>query len=153
MSDHTDDAVVTTEPEPTPPATATPNRRRTIMIGSVIAGVVVIGGIIAAVVAANADHGPDFAAALETCKITPGTYARVLDGGDGLVLDGQGEDTPGLRLESIACVLTDLGVPGTTINRMDSTRALDGRQSDTLDDFTVEWSYHPDDGLDLLFSK
>ena len=31
-----------------------------------------------------------------------------------------------------------------------STRALDGRQSATWAQFEASWTYHPDDGLDVL---
>jgi hypothetical protein len=28
-----------------------------------------------------------------------------------------------------------------------------GRQSDTFDDINVSWSYHPDNGLDVVVNK
>lgn len=56
-------------------------------------------------------------------------------------------------MTSVSCVFVALDVPGTTLTRMESTRSMDGRQRDEVDGYTVEWTYHPDDGLDVLFSK
>jgi hypothetical protein len=35
---------------------------------------------------------------------------------------------------------------------MESTRALDGMQSATWSSYEVTWTYHPDDGLDLIIT-
>jgi hypothetical protein len=36
---------------------------------------------------------------------------------------------------------------------MEQTRALDGRQSETWEDFSASWTYHPDNGLDVLIRE
>jgi hypothetical protein len=33
---------------------------------------------------------------------------------------------------------------------MDSTSALNGRQEDSWQEFTASWTYHPDNGIDLI---
>lgn len=49
------------------------------------------------------------------------------------------------------CVLEALDAPEYVNEQMGSTRPLDGRQSTSWDGYTAEWTYHPDDGLDVLF--
>jgi hypothetical protein len=69
-----------------------------------------------------------------------------------LVIDMAGEE-PGVgtaTIDDVLCVLGELKSPQSVIARMESTRALDGMQSATWDDFEVTWTYHPDDGLDLI---
>lgn len=140
-----------------PTATPAPKKRmsRAAIIASVAAGV---GGVAAActiiVLAIAANTGPDFeAAVVDDCGLKVGVDARVLDNGDGLLLNGVGEESSGLELASTMCILTALDVPDTTLTRMEQTRSMDGRQRDELDGYAIEWTYHPDDGLDVLLSK
>ena len=35
---------------------------------------------------------------------------------------------------------------------INSTRALDGMQTDSWHDITARWTYHPDDGLDITLA-
>lgn len=125
------------------------------LIALIAGAVVAVGAIITTVVIVNtvSNAGPDFEAAVDECGLNTGGDARVLDNGAGLILNTAGEDSPGLQLSSTLCILSALDVPDTTITRMEQTRSLDGRQSDDLGKYTVEWTYHPDDGLDVLFSK
>lgn len=44
-----------------------------------------------------------------------------------------------------------LGLPDSVTIKMSQTRALDGRQTETYEDITVSWTYHPDHGLDVLY--
>jgi hypothetical protein len=39
------------------------------------------------------------------------------------------------------------------MQRMDKTRALDGMQREVFDTFDVSWSYHPDNGLDIVIHE
>ncbi len=76
---------------------------------------------------------------------------RMLDDGSTLHVDTVGNDDAfGADYADAACLLNELDTRQRMISLMDSTRALDGRQSDTWDDFTATWSYHPDSGMDLL---
>jgi hypothetical protein len=72
-----------------------------------------------------------------------------------LVIDMSGED-PGsgaASLDGFTCVLTHLDTPQSVISKMNSTRALDGMQSATWANFEASWTYHPDDGLDLIITQ
>jgi hypothetical protein len=71
-----------------------------------------------------------------------------------LVVDMAGEDTStGIEtFDGVLCVLDDLDAPQALVARMESTRALDGMQSATWSSYEVTWTYHPDDGLDLIIT-
>ena len=47
---------------------------------------------------------------------------------------------------------TSAPTPTTVIAQMDSTRALDGTRDATWDGMTATWTYHPDDGLDVILT-
>lgn len=44
-----------------------------------------------------------------------------------------------------------LNLPASVTEKMSSTRALDGMQSQNCGDFTVSWTYHPDNGLRVIY--
>lgn len=74
------------------------------------------------------------------------------DGGRSVILDMEGEDwlSGELSYAQVECVLDELDVPDSVLARMLETRALDGRQDASWDGLTATWSYHPDDGLDVI---
>ena len=97
-------------------------------------------------------------------------YASLGDAGRTLKLDGVGgsditgydgvervgdADSPpaGLTMEKLACVLNQLGTPDAVTAQMQATRALDGMQTATWEDVTARWTYHPDDGLDVILTS
>jgi hypothetical protein len=76
------------------------------------------------------------------------------DGGNTLILDMEGEE-PGsgsVTFDDSICVLAFLDVPASVSSRMDSTRALDGMLDAEWDGFEASWTYHPDDGLDVIIT-
>ncbi len=44
-----------------------------------------------------------------------------------------------------------LELPSSISEKMSSTRALDGMQSQNCGSFTVSWTYHPDNGLRVIY--
>ena len=50
-------------------------------------------------------------------------------------------------------ILDELGFESNVIRRMGETRALDGRQTAENSNFAVSWTFHPDDGLQVLFEN
>ena len=84
----------------------------------------------------------------------PEKYAKVTDAGHTLILDGDGEDfNGGLKIEELACALNYMEVPSFVINIMDNTRAIDGIQREEYGNFKISWSYHPDNGLDVVITE
>lgn len=54
--------------------------------------------------------------------------------------------------EAIQEVNDYLDIPDSTEALMKNTRALDGRQEKTHGDVTVSWTYHPDSGLEVIYT-
>ena len=52
---------------------------------------------------------------------------------------------------ALRSMLEELGFSSAVVSRMGNTRALDGTQRAEGDGVNVTWSYHPDDGLSLVF--
>ncbi|MBQ9842455.1 MAG: hypothetical protein IJO42_05030 [Clostridia bacterium] len=52
---------------------------------------------------------------------------------------------------AIFYVNESLGFPSSLIDKMSSTRALDGMQSQSFEEYTVSWTYHPDNGLRVIY--
>jgi len=77
---------------------------------------------------------------------------RIGDAGRSLVLDMQGDDwgSGDLTVDEVMCVLEHLDVPDVTLDRMGATRSLDGRQEDDWNGIEASWTYHPDNGLDVI---
>lgn len=53
--------------------------------------------------------------------------------------------------EAIEAANTELGFSESVYQRMLETRALDGRQTAEASGYTVSWTYHPDDGLEVMY--
>lgn len=128
--------------------------RKGLVVGLIAAGVVlaalVVGGILFASHMFAADK---FDEAQTKCdKQHAGTAVR--DDGDTLLINGKGdEDTTGVTPDALKCLISALDAPTAVQAHMYDTRALDGRQEESWDGFTASWSYHPDNGLDLIIRK
>lgn len=89
-------------------------------------------------------------AALDSCGVDPSDAGViVMDGGASVELDadyGLGDVYPG----DVECVLEELGAPESVYARMGRTRALDGTQTAEWASYTASWTYHPDDGLNVI---
>lgn len=72
-----------------------------------------------------------------------------------LFLDMKGEElgSGDLGITNVYCVLSHLDTPSYVTTAMENTRALDGRQSEEWGRFSASWTYHPDDGLDILIRQ
>lgn len=49
-------------------------------------------------------------------------------------------------------IVEDLDLPDSLVSEMESTNSLMGRLTETYGDIQVSWSYHPKNGLDVVFS-
>jgi hypothetical protein len=50
-------------------------------------------------------------------------------------------------------VLLALRAPSFVVTEIDNTRALDGMQRDHWRKFKASWTYHPDDGLNIVIHQ
>ena len=53
--------------------------------------------------------------------------------------------------DSIEKLNKALGLPDWLYEEMLRTRALDGRQKEDFDNIAVTWSYHPDQGMEVIY--
>ncbi len=56
-------------------------------------------------------------------------------------------------LEAVRYANKELGFPGSVYSDMMNTSALMGRQVEENDKYKVSWTYHPDDGLTVTYTK
>ncbi|MFI7482005.1 hypothetical protein ACH9EU_06260 [Kocuria sp. M1R5S2] len=76
------------------------------------------------------------------------------DEGRSVTIQTTGEDSSySADVFEMMCVLQGLGVSDSIVSRMDSTRALDGRQTGSWGVFDASWGYHPDDGMNLVVEE
>lgn len=95
-----------------------------------------------------------FSIVKDRCGITS-TYAYIIqDGGESLALTTDFDYRKGVAewIDSgdVKCVLDKLEAPSSVWSKVGTTRALDGRQSADWGGYTASWTYHPDDGLNML---
>ncbi len=62
-------------------------------------------------------------------------------------------DTQTKTLEAIRYANEQLGFPGSVYSDMMKTSALMGRQSEENSKYKVSWTYHPDHGLEVTYTK
>ena len=55
--------------------------------------------------------------------------------------------------DAIEVINEELGLPESLMEQMGATTGLMGRQSASYDNVDVSWSYHPDTGLVVTYSK
>lgn len=76
---------------------------------------------------------------------------QVGDDGDTLTVTAVGQ--PVNVNKAADCVLSELEAPDSLRAKMDETTANQGRLQDSWDGYDVSWTYHPDDGLNLIVEK
>ena len=95
--------------------------------------------------------------AYDTCCTGSGKsqYARLGYDEMSLVIDTKPDDSyfryEDDALSAIVRVNTYLGLPSSLTEKMSSTRALDGTQTQNCGKYTVTWNYHPDNGLKVIY--
>lgn len=96
----------------------------------------------------------DIEEAVADCGLTDAVGISVGDEGRSVAIQTTGEEnTYGADIFELSCVLRGLDASDSIVARMDNTRALDGRQSGSWDDFEASWGYHPDDGVNLVIEE
>lgn len=89
--------------------------------------------------------------ALDVCYILPGDLVTLLD--DGASVELSEVSTGGPTFDQLTCALKQLDAPESVGVKIAQTRALDGRQSDEWGNFAISWTYHPDDGANVLIER
>jgi hypothetical protein len=77
------------------------------------------------------------------------TYLDVEDEGHTVTVSGGDKySTPPIGF----CLLERLDAPASTTRKVEGTTALMGQLNDQFGDYEVTWSYHPDNGLDMVIT-
>ena len=136
----------------TPPVAPAKRRRAWMWIALAVIVVAAVGGF-GAYLALGRGSGPSLTAAEKSCN-DGRTDARIGDGGKTLIINSSGDPIKTIvDTQTVGCVLDYLKTPAAVRAHIDSTRALDGRQTDSWGGFTAAWTYHPDDGLDITIEQ
>lgn len=113
-----------------------------------VAGSLLIGSLTSGI--ASLAPNQAIAEAASSCDVETNTWIVVGDEGQSISMQSEGEEASGADYADILCVLDALDMPDSVLSRIDSTRALDGRQTATWEDLSASWGYHPDNGLDIV---
>ncbi len=70
--------------------------------------------------------------------------------GLGIIVDGEDENDLKSVMDALS-IASELGLPESLSSEMTSTNALMGMQIRTYGNYEVSWSYHPDNGLDVIY--
>ncbi|WP_104126710.1 hypothetical protein [Cryobacterium sp. Y57] len=142
---------------PPPPPQGPSFNKRDLTIGLVSLAIGLIVGVGGTLTAASLGGGTgSFLASTaigdstQTCDVVDNVWITVGDEGQSISMQSEGEESSGADYIDVLCVLDQLEVPDSVNTRIGSTRALDGRQTATWDDFDASWGYHPDSGLDIV---
>lgn len=108
-------------------------------VASVVALAMLVGG-----------QKQEFATAVSACKAAP--HATVAADGSSLVMNTFGNKQPGMSVVTLSCVLRELDAPESLMQRMETTRAIDGTREETWGSYRATWTYHPDQGLNVVIS-
>jgi len=84
------------------------------------------------------------------CNLQESSGFHVLDDGEAVELNLGGSGFGFIQTPAIKCFITEIGGPESVWARIESTRALDGRQEASWPGFSASWTYHPDPGLNML---
>lgn len=88
-------------------------------------------------------------AAWNTCQYQASDTARLADGGHSIIIDTHSGTT---SLDGVSCILAQLQTPDSLIAQINATTALQGAQHATVGVLSYEWTYHPDNGLNMVIT-
>ena len=138
--------------DPVPPALAKSRKHWYFGAGGLIVGLaagLVLGAVGGAMTGAMAESSM-IPRAVDACSATGKEGVSIMDGGNSLNLQTAGEESTGTSVATVVCVLGGLDAPDSLYSKLESTRALDGTKSADWPGFTASWTYHPDNGLNII---
>lgn len=122
-----------------------------VLSGLLLIGLVLVtrsgGGSSSASEGGGDDGVPRLEAAHDSCIAEQGIgTVEVLDGGRGMSID-TGEYG---SYDAAECIWNELGTSQSTRTAISNTNALAGVRTATEDGLSYEWTYHPDDGMEMI---
>lgn len=128
--------------------------KKPLFIGIAVAAVAIV---VIAVLALGGGGGVNFQKLYDEYCVS--TWADVGSDGSYLSIDTNpyDRDDDGLAYPAAYQAIKDvnkaLGLPDSLISEMGQTTGGDGKQSETFDNITITWKYHPDKGLEVTYKK
>lgn len=120
-----------------------------------IIGVVVLGIALAGCGSTTSGSG-DSETQIQAAYVGCGTEVGAMTDANGSIEMGDDDHSllvDGVKgdqgFEALSCVINALGLSDALRSRINSTTALQGQQSATEKGLTYEWSYHPDNGVEM----
>lgn len=136
-------------------------KKKPIIIGGAIAAIVVVVAVFVSIVSGTGKKAvnfremfPDLAGTSYSKIGMDGTYLKIDTNPDDIDSDDFGITEyliMGNASDAIEQVNAELGFSYALYEKMTSTTALQGVQSDSNERYTVTWSYHPDKGLEVIY--
>lgn len=125
--------------------------KKLLIIGASAAGLVLLAAAITVpLVIAEQARKNQITNAADGC-LNPHVYS-IMDDGDAIEVPGAAK-SGGAKAETVFCFLHELGAPESLETKIGQTRSLDGTREAEWGDFSAQWTYHPDDGLNLLVER
>ncbi len=125
------------------------SRRLIIVVVATIVAVIVVVGVLVALGANKTNPDRELLESAYTVCAESSDGITLKDDGTTLIFDHKGEeDSSGASIDDIVCVLMLLDIPSSIVSHMDQTTSLDGRQVEEWNNFQIQWSYHPNRGMD-----
>ena len=98
--------------------------------------------------AAPSQSVPALLKAFEACGRP--NYTTLGDRGGSMTIDGDGDEGPGTSQTDTLCILRSTQMPDYIQSKIGATRALDGQTEAEWPGIKASWTYHPDEGLDMV---
>lgn len=74
---------------------------------------------------------------------------ELADGNHSLLIQATTSD----MYDDVACLMLELNTPEFIVSEMDNTTAMMGRQHEEDEGLSYDWSYHPDNGLNMVIHE
>ena len=120
------------------------------LLGFLLAIVLVLAGA-AALYYARFAGSHNLSSAVDACHAS-GSYVRLATDKSSLTLQAENEAGSGLSSPISLCILDELDAPAAMRQRMLLTRAIDGTQEEQWGLYRATWTYHPEQGLNVVIS-
>lgn len=139
---------------PAPQVAAQPDTSRggvPVWVWPVGFGVLVVIALVVWLVAGRSGGATALQEAYTGCSTLDGIeYVTVADEGTTLTVDTQNKYG---SIDAAACILQAIGTPSAIITAIDSTTGLMGVQTESANGYDYRWSYHPDNGMNIIVTE
>ena len=128
-------------------------RKKELAVAVCVGSVLIVAIIFLCIVAFNADINFSDKYSYHSDK----DWFEVSDDNSYMKIDTNPHDLKGKTeysaMFAVKSINEELGFPESLYEKMEETRALDGKQSEENKKIKVTWTYHPDEGLEVMYEN